>query len=120
MLIRELLKNQRISRSTAMLFFQYFEKKTFSENNMVGLVHLFIYLFISSVLFISFISEALDIKHSKAGYKPVDFVKSLRMSIPVTLYYPFELSALMKVIDVWGAGGASPKGATEFDSVFLA
>ena len=30
------------------------------------------------------------------------------------------LSALMKVIDVWSAGGASPKGATEFDSVFLA
>ena len=83
-------------------------------------IYLFIYLFISSVLFISFISEALDIKHSKAGYKPVDFVKSLRMSILVTLYYPFELSALMKVIDVWGAGGASPKGATEFDSVFLA
>ena len=55
-----------------------------------------------------------------AGYKPVDFVKSLRMSILVTLYYPFQLSALMKVIDVWGAGGASPKGATEFDSVFLA
>ena len=55
-----------------------------------------------------------------AGYKPVDFVKSLRMSILVTLYYPFELSALMKVIYVWGAGGTGPKGATEFDRVFMA
>ena len=55
-----------------------------------------------------------------AGYKPVDFVTSLRMSVLVTLYYPFELLALMKVIDVSGAGGAGPKGATEFDRVFLA
>ena len=50
-----------------------------------------------------------------AGYQPVGFVKSPRMSIPESLYNPFELSALMKVIDVSHAGGASPKGASEFD-----